>query len=194
MNRPRVSDLFPRVDPIASRDKEELPGKPQVDSPGAVHTGRWPPCRRGRHRRCCSGKSPRRRRQEFQTQRRSVRLGGCPWGQEPRRARGSRRPHWSSFSRASTWGRASCCRPQSCFGLDNATLDVRTRTTELLEEREGEIAVALAQALGAEPDRLLRIEIVHALDELAGDMARAAIERAAAEDPDEYVRAVAAAT
>jgi hypothetical protein len=62
----------------------------------------------------------------------------------------------------------------------------------LLEEREGEIAAAaLAQALGTEPDRLLRIEIVHAL---AGDVARAAIERAAAEDPDEHVRAVAAAT
>jgi hypothetical protein len=65
----------------------------------------------------------------------------------------------------------------------------------LLEEREGEIAsAALAQALGTETDRLLRIEIVHALDELSGDVARAAIERAAAEDPDEYVRAVAAAT
>ena len=50
----------------------------------------------------------------------------------------------------------------------------------MLEEREGEIAAtALARALGTEADRLLRIDIVHALDELAGDVARAAIERAA---------------
>lgn len=64
----------------------------------------------------------------------------------------------------------------------------------MLEEREGEIAAtALARALGTEADRLLRIDIVHALDELAGDVARAAIERAAVDAPDEYVRAVAAA-
>lgn len=79
------------------------------------------------------------------------------------------------------------------LALADPSEDVRTRAIELLEEREGPVAVALlVGALPSESERLLRIEIINALDELGGDVASAAIRKAAAEDPDDHVRAVAA--
>ena len=78
-------------------------------------------------------------------------------------------------------------------GLADPIPDMRSRTIDLLEGRGGEGPVtALVNRLTVEPDPFIRIEIINALDELATPAAKAAIAKAATDDADETVRAVAA--
>jgi hypothetical protein len=78
-------------------------------------------------------------------------------------------------------------------GLADAVPDMRSRTIDLLEGRGGDGAVtALVDRLPVDPDPFIRIEIINALDELATPAAKAAIAKAATDDADETVRAVAA--
>ena len=78
-------------------------------------------------------------------------------------------------------------------GLADPIPDMRSRTIDLLEGRGGEGPVtALVNRLTIDPDPFIRIEIINALDELATPAAKAAIAKAATDDADETVRAVAA--